>query len=192
MRAQRVAETIAAVLALILVAVVAFLGLLYLGVVVLRAGAVYAVSLPLAGGTWYWLDRPLAVPETVGIAVVASAGVVALTLPDPGSLVVGWFVLQMTAPTAFMLPLGTASTWRQRSGVVVLVVLPALSFLFNGFVLHPESSGTPQSLVFGTVAFLALFSVVGVPLFALGRYLAREDDPLRDVAGRIRRSSAPE
>lgn len=164
----------------------------------LAVGAVYALVLLLAAGARFWRDRPLGFSETVAVAAVA---VVALAPLTPRLFVVGdslfpgsWVVpahLQRFVPVAFMLPLGAATTRRQRLGVVAVVLLPSLYEVAEPFVLQPGRVGSfasPLGVVVSTVGWLVFLVAAGGPLFVLGRQLAREDGPLQQVA---RRRGAP-
>lgn len=189
MRPSHPLAILGAVIALVETAVVVYLGVSLFQVVTFRIVAVYALVLPLAGVSWYWLDSPLGVPEAIGIAALASVAVAALSLPEPSSLP-PWllvpFLMQMIVPTAFMLPLGAARTWRQRIGVVAVAVLPLLTYLSYSLVLNPGSSGTLLAVVSTVGGWFVLFAVAGIPLFALGDFLARGDESVGEQVGRLR------
>lgn len=148
-------------------------------------GAVYLVVTAGAGGLWWVRGRPLAWSHALGIAVLAVLVLVPITSPlfilwgqtDPSltrflSIVLP-IHLQRFVPVAFLLPLGTAQTDRERFATLGMMVLPAVSELGAWFVIHPERFNaawtTPFKLVVGTVFWFGVSVALGSLLFVLGR-----------------------
>jgi hypothetical protein len=148
-------------------------------------GAVYLVVTVGAGGLWWVRSRPLAWSHALGIAVLAVFVLVPITSPlfitwgqtDPTLTrylsVVLPIHLQRFVPVAFLLPLGTAQTDRERFLTLGMMMLPAVYELFAWFIIYPERFNaawtTPFNLVVGTVFWFGVAVGLGSLLFVLGR-----------------------
>lgn len=170
-------------------------GLVWSGLAWYRVGAVYALSLLLAGAVLRRRGRPPEFLETVGIASLSVTGVATVSLFQSSSPLPLWilvpFHLNFLVPAAFMLPLGAATTWRQRLGTVGVIILPALYYLLYSFVLQPAriapypNYGTPAGLILSTTVFFSFFAAAGGPLLVLGRLFARGNRPFREATRRL-------
>lgn len=148
-------------------------------------GAVYLVVTVGAGGLWWVRGRPLGWRHALGIAGLA----VLVLVPVTSRLFIRWgqsdptlirvlsivlpIHLQRVVPVAFLLPLGTARTDRERAATLGVMVIPAVYAVGAWFVLHPDrftpALTTPFTLVVSTVFYFGVSIALGSLLVVLGR-----------------------